>query len=145
MKISTSVASRWLVSSALSLSCTVMPATAQDAIDRDRQADATGIVTSQAITVAGREFSDYFIAAWRDKQDSDRYTLAIRERPSARSGSQVWIEFAHRRVFQAQLPAARAALKGRAEQAAETTWQAVLEADGQSRLINDADLARDEI
>lgn len=145
MKIAMSVTGRWLASSALWLAGTVMPATARDTPDRGRQADATGIVTSQAITVAGREFSDYFMAAWRDKQDSDRYTLAIHERPSARSGSQVWIEFAHRRVFQAQLPAARAALKVRAEQAAESTWQAVLEADGQSRLINDADLARDEI
>ena len=137
-----SAAPRRLRFHALWLACVVMQASAQDPVDRH---DATGIVTSQAITVAGREFSDYFIAAWRDKQDSERYTLAIHERPSARSGSQVWIEFAHRRVFQAQLPAARAALKGRAEQAAESTWQAVLEADGQRRLIHDADLARDEI
>lgn len=138
-----SALTRWLRSPALWLACTVMPATAQGPVDRVEE--ATGIVTSQAITVAGREFSDYFIAAWRDKQDSDRYTLAIHERPSARSGSQVWIEYAHRRVFQMQLPAARAALKGRAEQAAESTWQTVLEAEGQSRLISDADLARDEI
>ncbi|WLI91413.1 CsgE family curli-type amyloid fiber assembly protein [Massilia sp. R2A-15] len=138
-----SAAVRWLSVPALWLACAIVPATAQ--VPGDPVSDATGIVTSQAITVAGREFSDYFIAAWRDKQDSDRYTLAIHERPSARSGSQVWIEFGHRRVFQMQLPAARAALKGRAEQAAESTWQAVLEADGQSRLINDADLARDEI
>lgn len=138
-----SVVTRWLRSPVLWLACSVVQATAQDAADS--VADATGIVTSQAITVAGREFSDYFTAAWRDKQDSERYTLAIHERPSARSGSQVWIEFSHRRVFQMQLPASRAALKGRAEQAAETTWRAVLEADGQSRLIHDADLARDEI
>jgi curli production assembly/transport component CsgE len=139
MKSAMSIA-RWLSFPALWLACTVV-----HAMPLDPAGEGTGIVTSQAITVAGREFSDYFIAAWRDKQDSDRYTLAIHERPSARSGSQVWIEFAHRRVFQAQLPAARAALKGRAEQAAESTWQAVLEADGQGRLIHDADLARDEI
>lgn len=141
MNLALSLARRWRLSSALWLLCTL----ARAGVNPERETDAAGIVTSQAITVAGREFSDYFIAAWRDKQDSERYTLAIHERPSARSGSQVWIEFAHRRVFQAQLPAARAALKGRAEQAAESTWQAVLEADGQSRLINDADLARDEI
>lgn len=137
-----SAASRLLRSPALWLLCTVLQATAQDPAEQN---ESTGIVTSQAITVGGREFSDYFIAAWRDKEDSERYTLAIHERPSARSGSQVWIEFAHKRVYQAQLPAARAALKGRAEQAVEATYQAVLEADGQSRLISDADLARDEI
>lgn len=132
------------LSLALWLACACVPATAQQPPERSLQADASGIVTTQAITVGGREFSDYFIAAWRDKQDSERYTLAIHERPSARSGSQVWIEFAHRRVFQARLPAARAALKGHAEQAVEATYQAVLEADGQNRLITDADLAHDE-
>jgi curli production assembly/transport component CsgE len=80
---------------------------------------AGGIVTNRAITVAGREFFDYFIAAWRDKPDSERYTLAIHERPSARLGSQVRIDFAHRPVYQARLPPSRAALKSLGEDPAE--------------------------
>lgn len=126
------------------LACACMPAAAQLPPDDTLQRDAGGIVTSQAITVAGHEFSNYFIAAWRDKPGSERYTLAIHERPSARSGSQVWIEFSHRRVYQLQMPAARAALRERAEQAAEASYQAVLEADAQRVLVNDADLAADE-
>jgi curli production assembly/transport component CsgE len=139
-----SPATRLLLSPVLWLACTFMPAAAQQPVDRDSRADAAGIVTSRAITVAGHEFCSYFIAAWRDKQDSEPYTLAIHERPSARWGSQIWIEFAHRRVFQTQLPPARAALKARAEDAVEATLQAVLQADAQDRLINDADLAPDE-
>jgi curli production assembly/transport component CsgE len=135
---------RHSISLLLSLACACMPAAAQQPAEDTLQRDADGIVTSQTITVAGHEFSDYFIAAWRDKQGSERYTLAIHERPSARWGSQVWVEFSHRRVYQVQMPAARAALKDRAQQAAEATYQAVMEADAQRMLVNDADLARDE-
>jgi curli production assembly/transport component CsgE len=105
---------------------------------------AGGVVTSQAVTVAGHDFCQYFIAAWRDKEGSEHYTLAIRERPSARWGSEVWIEYAHRRVFQTRLPPARAAIRSLSEEAAETTYQAVLAIDAQRKLINDVDLAPDE-
>lgn len=75
------------------------------------QAEAWGIVTSQAVTVAGHEFSSHFIAAWRDKPGSERYSLSIRERATARWGSQVWIEFGQQRIVQLQLPPARAGLQ----------------------------------
>ena len=104
----------------------------------------SGVVTAQSVTVAGHDFCQYFIAAWRDKPGSEHYTLAIRERPSARWGSEVWIEFAQRRVFQTRLPVARAAIKGASEHAAEQTWQAVAQADKQRKLVNDADLEPDE-
>jgi curli production assembly/transport component CsgE len=108
------------------------------------RAEAWGIVTNQAVTVAGHEFCRYFLAEWRDKPGSDRYMLAIRERPSARWGSLVWVEFAQRRIYQVQLPPARAELRTLAESAAENTWQAVLDIERQQRLAGDADLAADE-
>jgi curli production assembly/transport component CsgE len=126
----------------LAVAC--MPAAAQQPAERTLQGDASGIVTSQAITVAGHEFSDYFIAAWRDKPDSERYALAIHERPSARLGSRVRIEFAQRPVFQSRLPPSRAALKSLGVDAAEIAYQAVQAADVQRVLVNDADLAGDE-
>lgn len=103
-----------------------------------------GVVTTQALTVAGQDFCQYFIAAWRDKPGSDQFSLAIRERASARWGSDISIEFAQRKVFQTRLPVARAAVRGAAEQAAESTYEAVLATDRQRRLIRDADLAPDE-
>ena len=140
-----SPATRLLLSPVLWLACTFIPAAAQEPVDRDPRADATGIVTSRAITVAGHEFFEYFIAAWREKPDSERYTLAILERPSARLGSQVRIEFAQRPVFQTRLPPSRAALKSLGENAADITYQAVLAANAQRVLVDDADLARDEL
>lgn len=129
----------------LSLACACTPVAAQvEETNPGLRADASGIVTSQAITVAGHEFSDYFIAAWRDKPDSERYAIAIRERPSARVGSQVRVEFAQRPVFQSRLPPSRAALKSLGEQAADIAYQAVQATEAQRVLIIDADLAADE-
>lgn len=125
------------------LSGAPLSAAPRQADDGGLNPDPAAIVTNRAITVAGHEFFDYFIAAWRDKPDSERYPLAILERPSARLGSQVRIEFAQRPVFQGRLPPSRAALKSLGEEAAESTYQAVQAANAQRALV-DADLARDE-
>jgi len=111
---------------------------------RDLDPDGWGIVTSQPITVAGHEFCRYFIAEWLDKPGSDRYTIALRERPSARWGTQVWVEFGPRRVLQVQLPPARTELKALGENAAESTYQAILDIERQRLFLRDADLAPDE-
>ncbi|MDM5180367.1 CsgE family curli-type amyloid fiber assembly protein [Massilia sp. DJPM01] len=140
---------------ALSLGCMLTaaarqapPQDAQDKLDNAGRVLASdtdsGVVTSQAVTVAGHDFCQYFIAAWREKEGSERYTLAILERPSARRGSEVRIDFAQRRVFETRLPAARAAIKALSEDAAERTYQAVVQADAERQSINDADLAPDE-
>jgi curli production assembly/transport component CsgE len=115
-----------------------------DAAAVEARGEAWGIVTSQAVTVAGHEFCKHFTMAWRDQPGSDRYTLAIRERPSARWGSLVWIEFGQQRVLQLQLPPARAGLKALAESAADTVYQAILDLERQRQLLSDADLAPDE-
>lgn len=108
------------------------------------QAQAWGIVTSQALTVAGHEFCRAFIATWLDQPGSDHYTIEIRERPSARWGSQVWVEFGQQRVYQVQLPPARAELQALGENAARNVYQAILDIERQRRLIRDPDLASDE-
>lgn len=110
------------------------------------QVEGWGIVTSQAVTVAGHEFSNHFIAAWRDKPGSERYSLSIRERATARWGSQVWIEFGQQRVVQLQLPPARAGLQSLAAGAADSAYDTILdlERQRQRQLLSDADLATDE-
>ena len=111
---------------------------------RDLDPDGWGIVTSQPVTVAGHEFCRYFIAEWLDKPGSDRYTIALRERPSARWGTQVWVEFGPRRVLQVQLPPARTELKALGENAAGSAYEAILDIERQRLFIRDADLAPDE-
>lgn len=114
---------------------------ANQALDFDTDG---GVVTNQAITVAGQDFYSYFVAAWREKDGSERYTIGVRERPSARFGTEVWVEYRQRRVFRTYLPPARAAIRAISESAAEVAYQAIKEADLQNQLIRDADLGRDE-
>ncbi|MET0320943.1 MAG: CsgE family curli-type amyloid fiber assembly protein, partial [Duganella sp.] len=87
---------------------------------------ADGVVTVQTITTAGHDFSQHFLAAWRDMEGSEQYTLALRERPSARFGSEVSIDFAQRNVLQLRLPPSRALLRDMATSAAEQVWATVL-------------------
>lgn len=105
---------------------------------------ATGVVTVQTITTAGHDFSQHFLAAWRDQDGSDQVTLAIRERPSARFGSEVWIDYAQRTVLQLRLPPARAALPELAANAVQQVWSTVQRTDAERQLFHDADLAPDE-
>ncbi|MDR7051375.1 curli production assembly/transport component CsgE [Duganella sp. 3397] len=105
---------------------------------------ATGVVTVQTITTSGHDFSQHFLAAWRDQDGSDQVTLAIRERPSARFGSEVWIDYAQRTVLQLRLPPARAALPELAANAVQHVWATVQRTDAERKLFHDADLAPDE-
>jgi len=104
-----------------------------------------GIVLNQTVTVGGQEFYRHFIAVWRDKPMTEQYAISIHERPSARFGSQVWVEYAQRRMFQAALPVARTAIAPLSERAAETAYQAVVDINLQRMLFQSNDLGRDEI
>lgn len=130
----------WLfVGAAISAPC-------RQASGADADADTLGgIVVNRSVTVAGQEFTQHFLSAWREHPGSEHLSLTIVERPSARWGSEVWIEYAQRRVFHTRLPTMRAALRQAGERAADLTFDTVLQAERQRKLIHDADLAPDEI
>jgi curli production assembly/transport component CsgE len=104
-----------------------------------------GLVANQTVTVAGQDFYQYFVAAWRDQDLSERYAISIHERPSARWGSRIWVEYAQRRVFQALLPTARAAIKALSDQAVAVAYQKAADAEVERLLFRDVDLGADEI
>ena len=104
-----------------------------------------GVVVDQTVTVAGHDFYQEFVASWREKDMSSRYTIAVVERPSARWGSQLWIEYAHRRVYQIFLPAPRTNARAVSAEAAEAAYQNVVDAEVQRLLFREADLGSDEI
>lgn len=101
-----------------------------------------GMVLGQTVTVAGQDFFRYFVALWRDKYISERVLIIVRERPSARTGSVIWIEHDGHRLLQFTLPAARGLIRGLSEQAAEQLWQRLNQAEIDAGLDNDKDLAR---
>lgn len=131
-----------------------MSATAQEhMVDPNSVRDETplqrntygGLVANQTMTVAGYEFYRYFTAAWRDKEGSERYMLSVHEQPSARFGSRIWIELSNRRIFQANLPPARASLRPLGEHAAALAYAAAVDAEVEQALYRNPDLAQDEL
>ncbi len=108
-----------------------------------------GLVLGQTVTVAGQDFYQSFVMFWREKALSERYSLVVRERPSARAGSLIWIESRGRRVLQLVLPASRAHARRFSEQAADDLWQrlteAEIEASIEAGMEGGRDLARDEL
>lgn len=104
-----------------------------------------GVVVNQTITLIGQDFYQNFVTAWREKPLSERYVVSVHERPSARLGSQVWVEYANRRVFQAFLPAARARARQAGADAVEVAYQNIVETDVLNLLFRDPDLGPDEL
>jgi curli production assembly/transport component CsgE len=104
-----------------------------------------GIVINQTVTVAGQDFYQYFVASWRDKPNSERYSVSVHERPSARWGTQVWVEYQRKPVFRALLPTMRASVPSISARAVEISYQKIMDADVQRLLYRDQDLGPDEI
>lgn len=104
-----------------------------------------GIVLNQTITVGGQDFYRQFVALWRDKPLTETYAISVHERPSARFGTQVWIEYAQRRMFQSALPNNRTAIGALSARAVEAAYQSVVDTDVQRLLFQQDDLGRDEI
>jgi curli production assembly/transport component CsgE len=104
-----------------------------------------GVVTNQTVTFTGQGFYREFVKHWSDKERADRYSIAIHERPSARWGSLIWIEYANRKIFQIFVSPGRADIKSISEQAADVAYQNVVEADIQRLLIREPDVGPDEI
>lgn len=124
----------------------VSAATLSSVADSERKLSESygGLVVNQTITVAGQEFFQYFVALWRERALSERFAIAVIERPSARWGGQIWVEFAQRRVFQAPLSSARSGLRNLSEQAVDLVYQTVIDTEAERLLFREADLGADE-
>lgn len=131
-----------LITAVLCVALATVPASAERRVAADPLA---GTVVDETVTVAGHEFFQAFIAAWRDTDGAERHSLRIVERPSARFGSQLWIESAQRRVFQAAVPTAREARRVLAEDAAALVARQAGEAEAERLLFRDPDLGHDEL
>jgi curli production assembly/transport component CsgE len=103
-----------------------------------------GIVINQTLTRAGQHFYALFSARWYDLPLAARYTISIREQPSARFGSQIIVQFGQRRIFQTLISPNRSR-PGLIETAVDTVYQAVTEGEMQRLLFKDPDLGLDEI
>ena len=103
-----------------------------------------GIVTDQTITPAGHDFYQQFSAFWYDKPLPNQFSIAVRERPSAREGNRIQVEYANRMVFEAVLSSARGNIAATANRAADIVYEHVTSAAVARLLFREADLAADE-
>jgi curli production assembly/transport component CsgE len=118
------------------------PATAaQDAALQDQLG---GVVTDQTVTAAGKDFYQGFSALWHDMPLNEQFSIAIRERASARIGNRIQIEYANRTIFETFLPAARGNIRAISARAVEIAYQNVSNAAVQRLLFREQDLAGDE-
>lgn len=106
---------------------------------------SVGMVINRTVTVLGREFYRHFAAAWRELPESKQYSVSVHERPSAIRGSQMWVQYGQRRVFQTYLSPARSAAKSASIAAAEVSYKNVLDIDVARLLFQDKDLGPEEI
>lgn len=106
--------------------------------------DVGGMVIGQTMTLAGRTFYDSFANTWRDKDEAETFTVTITERPTARLGSQVFVDYGNRRLFQMFLPPNRTLIPAIAADAAGQVYQAILDYQ-LAQFFGDPDMGRDEL
>ena len=107
------------------------------------RAEVSGLVVGQTMTLAGQAFYDSFAAAWRDLDEPGRFSVAITERPTARLGSQVFVDYGNRRLLQLFLPPNRTLIPAIGADAAAQVFQGILDYQ-LAQFFGDPDMARDE-
>jgi curli production assembly/transport component CsgE len=113
---------------------------------RDRLADPLGgAVINRTVTVLGHDFYRYFTIWWRQKDISSHVSITIYERPTARFGSEVWVQYRQQKMFRIFLPPARAATKSISAQAVEIVYQNIATSEVERAMTRSPDLAPEEL
>ena len=104
-----------------------------------------GVVLNRTITIVGHDFYQYFTAAWRTRENNERYSIAIIERPTAIRGSEIWVEYRNKRIFRLFLSPRRSAIKNISQRAVGIVYETIVERDLEQLLYQDQDLAKEEL
>lgn len=113
---------------------------------RDRFSDPlSGAVINRTVTVLGNDFYRYFTTYWRQKDVSTHVSISIYERPTARFGSEVWVQYRQQKMFRIFLPPARAATKAISAQAVDIVYQNIATSEVERALTRSPDLAPEEL
>lgn len=142
----------WLVFVSIVLLMGAPPGRAQDVngespepITRNfEREDVTGTVIDQTITVIGHDFYNYFSDKWRDQGETARYNLAIFERPSARWGNLIWIEYNRSTIYRIFSTQRRADIRAQSEAAVKIVAERIADMEVRKLLFADPDVGNDE-
>jgi curli production assembly/transport component CsgE len=106
--------------------------------------ELNGFIVDQTISHIGHQFYRYFSERLRDTSRLD-FNLVVRERPSARWGSLVWVEFEQRTVYRSFLAPNTAQLQAIAYAAADQVKETVTRRRLEILLQDTTDMERDEL
>lgn len=104
-----------------------------------------GTVLNQTVSRFGQTFYHLFVLSWRDNILNERYSIVIKEKVTPRHGSQIFIDYQSRRVYQTYLPPAISSIRSLSENAVNQVYEKIMDVDVQRLLMLEPDLARDEI
>lgn len=111
---------------------------------RASEDEVLGFIVDNSISHIGHEFYRYFSDRLRDTSKLD-FNLVVRERPSARWGSLIWVEFEGRVLFREFFAPNTAQLQPLAYRAADLVREEVARQKIERLLQDTQDLERDEL
>jgi curli production assembly/transport component CsgE len=104
--------------------------------------DIPGVLTNETRTFAGREFYDAFVASWQAFDPDGQFGLVISEKPAARLGCLMSINYRGSLVYQRFIGFNGRVARAAAVDASQRVYRTVM-AGELDRLLGDSELAGD--
>jgi len=117
----------------------------RQAVERVFQDPLGGVVVNRTVTVLGKDFYQYFSTRWRQYDESARYTVSVHERPTARFGSEIWVQYRQQRMFHTFLPPARSATRAISEVAVDQVLKNISRRELERLTTRNPDLGPEEL
>tara|TARA_R100000750_G_scaffold57799_1_gene45049 strand:+ start:357 stop:722 length:366 start_codon:yes stop_codon:yes gene_type:complete len=117
---------------------------AANAVAKNQEDEIKGFVVDQTISRIGHEFYQHFTDRLRDTSPMD-FNLVVVERPSARWGSLIWVEFERRMLYRSFLQPNTSQLQETAYQAADFVQEGIARQKLELLFDDTFDMDKDEI
>ena len=117
---------------------------AANAVAKNQEDEIKGFVVDQTISRIGHEFYQHFTDRLRDTSPMD-FNLVVVERPSARWGSLIWVEFERRMLYRSFLQPNTSQLQETAYQAADFVQEDIARQKLELLFDDTFDMDKDEI
>ncbi len=130
----------------LLLCCLLSPLQAeeQQSAQARSEAELSGLIIDNTISRFGHDFHRYLSFQLQDAEELEN-DLVVRERPSARWGSLVWVEYGPRTVYRRFLQPNMTEIEAIAEDAARVIIEDINRSKLQNLLQDTFDMDRDEL
>ena len=116
----------------------------EPAVSNPYSEGVSGVVVANTMTPAGYQFYRLFALAWRDKPESETYSISVVESRGRQRFSLVTIYFANKVLYSAALPTRFSALQALVDQSLDAVSSRLLTIElGASE--SDPDMAADDI